>query len=245
MGKETARKTKKRKNTQVHTSPEEQMDLLTTAELPSTPSEHSNNIQQQIDHAFALDLDRPNRMSHDGEEEIESHDRKQATEIERHKILLIAALWGCGDRSTKTWSEHQKVALAVCKMASHDHGHRKASACSQVQRWLNKVLESNTSGDAHPLLIKHHGSEACIKKVEELHPGYLHELYRHGTKIKGDRSTFEELACLMNEKSRSPDEARSDLDLHPLQATRWFHENGGKEKQTKEKPYLSEEQKHG
>jgi hypothetical protein len=79
-------------------------------------------------------------------------------------------------------------------------------------------------------------------KVEQQQPMYLHELYHYAIRIAGSSTTFEEIACAMNEKSRA-EKACETLKLQWYDVNKWFRKNKGKEKSCIEKPYPNDSQK--
>ena len=79
----------------------------------------------------------------------------------------------------------------------------------------------------HRLIANHKASISYVDIIENDHPGYLHELYRYTTKIVCHKSSFAEIAIVMNDKSSVSPENRMTLHLSREQVNSWF-KNGGK-----------------
>ena len=97
--------------------------------------------------------------------------------------------------------------------------------------------------DQHPLRAHYKGRTAYTYKLERAHPGYIRELYRYAERTIGHQASFEDLARVMNDKSKVALEDRPDTTFNATNLFRWFHQQGGKKKSPMEKPYLSEDQK--
>jgi hypothetical protein len=86
---------------------------------------------------------------------------------------------------------------------------------------------------------RHAGTKDYITRMEAVHSGYLHKLWRYAVKIKGSGATFQEFAKTMNEKSAAPAEERTALNVSSQQLANWFKKNSGKQHSSKEKPLLT------
>ena len=69
----------------------------------------------------------------------------------------------------------------------------------------------------------------------------MHFLFRYVQGLFGPLATFMELCESMNKKSAIPIENCPTLSLSQYQLTKWFKQNGGKERSLIEKPKLTEE----
>ena len=67
-------------------------------ESPFSPTPtHSNKVNDEVNYALALDLNRRPRLSRKGSSTILIHPKKQATEMERVMALFTAQKWGWSD----------------------------------------------------------------------------------------------------------------------------------------------------
>ena len=64
------------------------------ARAPNLIEKEIKNVDNDIEFALALDLERRPRMNRSGTERIEVHGRKQACENKKMLVLHIAKLWG-------------------------------------------------------------------------------------------------------------------------------------------------------
>ena len=76
------------------------VDAIASAE----PSQVVDMVKEQIDFALTLNLKRRPRLTGSGDKEITVHQRKQANDQEKGRILYIASLWGWKD-PPKTYAE--------------------------------------------------------------------------------------------------------------------------------------------
>ena len=158
--------------------------------------------------------------------------------MERCLAVLLARLWGY-DNPALPIREKTRIASAAGKLISYDYGFSKPIGHYSVCRWCKTLATRVESGTTRPLDTAHHGTQGLADKIEEDHPGYLHELYRYATSTIGLKATFDELTQTMNEKSHSPNESRPELTLHPKQVYRWWRKNNGSEKSPFEQPRLT------
>ena len=210
----------------------------------------SSDIDEQV--KVALDLDffvrmanddmlRPPRPNATVREPIPIRKEKQANERMRFSAVALADWWGFGD-PTRTYEDRQQIATAACRQIAYDHGYAKSTGGSQIHKWRDQLYKSLIDGVSNPIGRKEaRGRKAYTDMIEEKEPGYLRELYRHATRIKGAMATFKELADCMSSKSATPDEARMSINLHCHQLFRWWKKQGGKEKSSIEKPRLTPE----
>jgi hypothetical protein len=114
-----------------------------------------------------------------------------------------------------------------------------------VPVWDKKLQDYFQSGDETDRAVspRHAGSRDYVTRMENIHPGYLHELWRYAVKTKGSAAKFQELAETMNLKSAAPGEAQTELNVSGRQLSNWFHKNSGKQRSSKEKPLLMSEMK--
>ena len=94
------------------------------AQAPNLIEEEINNVDNDIEFALALDLERRPRMNRSGTERIEVHRRKQACENEKMLVLHIAKLWGWKDESLHP-RRRMKIARATCTQVAYDFGYAK------------------------------------------------------------------------------------------------------------------------
>jgi hypothetical protein len=208
------------------------------------PSQVVDMVKEQIDFALTLNLKRRPRLTRSGDKEITVHKRKQANDQEKGRIHYIASLWGWKDPQ-KTYAERQRIAMAACNLCAYDFGFGNTLAYRRLSVWdgeLEKSLETG-EGAGNCLSPKHAGRNGYTAEIDRQHPGYLRELFRYATKVKGARASYEELAATMNLKSAAPGEDRPEVSLSRKQLRDWFKANNGKEKSTKEKSLLDENMK--
>ena len=200
----------------------------------------------------ALDLDfdvrmadndqlRPFRYGSKQEDPIPIIKERQATERMRFCAVALADFWGYSD-PFRPFEERQAIARAACSQIAYDHGYRKSTGGSQLYRWREQLYARLVEGGANPIGRKAvRGRTAYTDKIEKDEPGYLRQLYRYATRMKGAMSNFQELADCMNAKSAAPDESRMTISIHRLQLYRWWKKEGGTEKSSIEKPRLTAE----
>ena len=82
----------------------------------------------------------------------------------------------------------------------------------------------------------HIGSKKYTDTLDELHPGYLHFLFRSSLKIIGNNASFNELSVHMNVTSGIEKERRETVELTRKQVAEWFKRNSGKLISPVEKP---------
>ena len=189
-----------------------------------------------------LDFEKSNRTSRDGSKEIPIHNRKHPSETVKFLIFDLA-------QRVMTYSnlnpKMRKKALELsAKLIMYDHGYKKVSGISKLDKtWGKRLEEAYLNGsDTQPLRSRHKGSTSYTDKLERSNPGYIRELYRYAEKTIGNQASYEQLARVMNEKSKT----YSSKPLTKFNTTnlyRWFKTQGGTEKSPKEKPYLTEDQK--
>ena len=203
----------------------------------------AEQVAGQIEFALTLNLNNRIRLSRSGATSIVLHDRRQANEREKAITLVLATQWGYLDPYL-TEKERERIALAACTQTSYDFGFKKVFGKKVLPRWygqLNKTIMDGESTD--PLSPRNSGTVGYIEKIEERHPGYLHELFRHAQVVKGGLATFGELSTIMNRKSAVVGENRATLNISRKQLSKWFMKHGGKEKSAIEKPLLTTEHK--
>ena len=184
---------------------------------------------------------RPPRYGSNVKEPFPIIKEKQATERMRFCAVALADFWGYSD-PTRPFEERQTIARAACSQIAYDHGYRKSTGGSQLYRWREQLYARLVEGGANPIGRKAvRGRTAYTDKIEKDEPGYLRQLYRYATRMKGAMSNFQELADCMNAKSAAPDESRMTISIHRLQLYRWWKKEGGTEKSSIEKPRLTAE----
>ncbi len=75
-----------------------------------------------------------------------------------------------------------------------------------IHRWDRALTDGVDCGIKNSLKPGHKGSKGICDKIEEGHPGYLHELYWYAIRMMGIRTSFQEIADLMNKRSHTPSE---------------------------------------
>ena len=183
-------------------------------------------VKRSIRAGEALDLAVAPRAKRDGDGTIVVHGRKQFDGMERCIAVSLARLWGY-DNPALPIREKTRIASAAGKLISYDYGFSKPIGQNSVCRWCKTMATGIASGTRRPLDAAHHGTQGLADKIEEDHPGYLHELYRYATSTIGLKATFDELTQTMNKKSHSRNESRPELALHPKQIYRWWRKNNG------------------
>ena len=209
-----------------------------------------NQYYDQVKVALSLNFDirmandktlRPPRPNAKVSEPVKVRKQKQADERMRFSAVALAEIWGYSD-PTRPYDDRQQIANAACRQVAYDQGFPKSTGGSQLHKWRSKLLDGVVDGKVDPIgREKVRGRVAYTEKIEEAHPGYLHELYRYATLTIGAMATFQELADCMNSKSATADETRMSITLHPFQLYRWWKKCGGKEKSSIEKPKLTKE----
>ena len=161
-------------------------------------------------------------------------------------ILFTAKRWGWKD-PLYTARFRKRIARAACRQIAYDHGYAQAFSHNALPAWegrLNNAIDEGLAvSSENPLSPRHCGSTKYVAMIESQHAGYLHELFRYAQQILGGKSSFAELADLMNLKSEAPGEDRTTLLLHSLQVRNWFCANNGKAFSPKEKPLDTDEHK--
>ena len=203
----------------------------------------SDDLNEKIEHANALDSDRRPRLSRTDAKVIPVHNRKAADEKARQMIVATALVWGWCD-PCNTHRRRLFVADAVCKQVAHDLGCCGKSAMTQLPNWCAELNESINDGEViDPLSPSCCGGEKHVDSIETEHPGHLHELFWHAQSTMGPLASFFELVTLMNEKSASPREDRKTLSPSKWQLQKWFENQGGKKCSSISKPLLTDEHK--
>ena len=197
-------------------------------------------VERSIRAAEALELDVTPRVKRNGDGTIEMHTRKQFSGMERCMAVSLVKLWGY-EHPSLLFREKMRIASAAGKLIAYDYGFSKHVGCNSysVRRWCKSLATGVKSGTTRPLDAAHGAKQGISDKIEEDHPGYLHELYRYATSTIGLKASFDELTQTMNEKSNSPIESRPELNLHPRTVHRWWKKNNGSEKSPFEKPRLT------
>ena len=190
--------------------------------------EVSSRFEKEIEFALALDLTCKTRMSRtNGSKIIIKSRMTQADENARQMCIHTAILWGWQDPYL-SYKERSRIAKAACNQVAYDHGYQRRLAHTSLPIWYSKIIGSIDDGeDTNPISPCYAGIKKYIDKVEEIHPGYMVELFRFAQKIKGPVATFTELALCMNEKSAAPSEEQSTLSLTKYMLRRWFQTVGG------------------
>ena len=226
-------------------------DASTAASASDAPTDATTNTADDIVKA-ALNLNfdvrmadndqlRPPRYGSNVKDPIPIIKEKQATERMRFCAVALADFWGYSD-PTRPFEDRQTIARAACSQIAYDHGYRKSTGGSQLYKWRRQMYARLVGGDANPIgRATARGRTAYTDKIEKDEPGYLRELYRYATRMKGAMASFRELADCMSAKSATPDENRMTISLHRLQLFRWWRKQGGKEKSSIEKPRLTPE----
>lgn len=189
-----------------------------------------------------LDFDTPDRMSRDGTKEIPIHNRKDPSETVKFLIFDLAQrVMAYSNLNSKMRKDVLKLSA---KLIMYDHGYKKVSGISNLDKtWGKRLEEAYLNGNnTQPLQSRHKGSTSYTDRLENAHPGYTRELYRYAEKTIGNQASYEQLARVMNEKSKQcPSKPLTRFNATNLY--RWFKTQGGKERSPKEKPYLTEDQK--
>jgi hypothetical protein len=108
-----------------------------------------------------------------------------------------------------------RIAIAACRQVAYDYGFREALAYTSLPKWEAEINEAISVGvNQDPLSPQHSGRTSYCEQIEKKHPHYHHELYRYAIKTRGAKSTYAEIADVMNQKSGAPGEARETLNLH-------------------------------
>ena len=218
---------------------EQQMEEAMQKHPMCVPLTIITEIEQQIQFAFALNLSSSQRLNRQGSGEIAIHMRKQANESDRQHVVHLATYWGYRDPNL-TANERMRISVAACRQVAYDRGFQKPLAHTQVSKWfccLDSSLKEGKKLD--PLSPSILGKKSYVQKIEENHPGYLHELFRYATRTKGANASFGELAKQMNLKSNVPGEMHPTLTIRRRMLSKWFDDNGGKLKAPVEKPLLT------
>jgi hypothetical protein len=145
-----------------------------------------------------------------------------------------------------TAAEWKRIAEASCRLVAYLHGFKVPLASSMVLVWHSKVYDAFLKGEGSidAITTQHLGLKVYLQSIEEKYPGYILELYRYAIRTMGAGTTYKELAECMNAKSAAPGEDHSELNLSKSQVSKWFIQNGGKERSSKEKPLLTHEMKN-
>jgi len=157
-------------------------------------------------------------------------DCRQATALMRSRIVWLAEQW-CYNSATLQRDKFMIGELAS-RIVFYDCGYPKAPKGRMVASWMKELdaaRYNNNNTDFGSVLENEVQSRKSTywRRIEALHPGYLHELYR---KLGRDpkvtyRATFAEQAAAMNEYSRSDHLQRAQLHLTRHHVKVWFHAN--------------------
>lgn len=105
-------------------------------------------------------------------------------------------------------------------------------------RWKDDItnqirtgIESNNVG-----INSNKGSNSYVDIVEDLHPSYIHELFRITLEVKGTNSSFDEIAHYIYTLSGLETEQQIQLNFCRRQIQEWFANNDGKHISPVEKP---------
>ena len=165
-------KKRKRGSASKSTSPQDPPVDVRAITPPSIPTNAAceGDIEQQVNYALALDLERRSsprmRQSRSGDGEIPIHDRKQADEHARLHIMFTASMWGYCDKAyshvgAKATNRQggmsvSFVRLRLCRL------HRTKPS----QQMAAQDAELGGTGHANPLQSQHKGSTAYTDKIE-------------------------------------------------------------------------------
>ncbi len=119
---------------------------------------------------------------------------------------------------------------------------------TRLEKWIKQLEQSaRVSGCIQGNNRKHKGKQTCyVQEIDAVDATYLKRLYRYATSLHGDVATFKELADAMNAKANVENvlpEHMKPMHLSQGQLKRWFKSKKGKLYSSKEKLFLSEEQK--
>ena len=218
--------------------PDPKKSLQNGTEVSAQQSAIPESIDKYVDRALSLDFTQFPRPSRCNTGIIRIHEGKQAKQSDRLMVLLTVYHWGWTDPKL-SYKNKLRIARAVSQQVSYDAGYTHPFAHSQVMTWDKTVEHAIKNGTGEVTSISktnHKGSVSYVDKIDNNHPGYLHELYRYATKIVGHKSSFAAIAIAMNEKSSVSSENRMTLHLSREQVNNWFKINGGKEYSPIEKP---------
>jgi hypothetical protein len=202
-----------------------------------------SRVNEAINYADALDLDRRPRLSRTNAENIQVHNRKQADERARMLVLHTAIMWGWLDPFI-TRTRRNFIGEAACRQVAYDLGYKSPLAATRLPFWHGMVDTAVNDGEyCDQLSPSQAGSTTYIATIEGQHPGYIRELYRYAESVLGALATYNEVVDCINAKSASPGEGRPTLSLSRRQLSRWFQDQGGKETSAIEKPLLTTDHK--
>ena len=123
-------------------------------------------------------------------------------------------------------------------LVAYGNRFQQTLAHTSLSKWNNSTKDTNEIGNnISPIANTIKGHVAYVTFIEKKHPGYTHHLFQYAHWVKCNNATFEELATVMNEKSATPGESWSKLELHWLQVWRWFVSLKGWEYSTMENPF--------
>jgi hypothetical protein len=144
-------------------------------------------------------------------------------------VIHTAILWGWLDPCL-TYKRRQEIAQAACRQVAYDLGYKQPLAHTQLPYWYGRLQDAfGTAEDQDPVSPSQCGRQSYVHDIEDRHPGYLHELFRYATDVKGALASFPELAECMNENSAIPGEQRPTLSLSRRQLANWFKASNGTE----------------
>ena len=154
---------------------------------------------------------------------------------DEHKAMVVIQMYQWGYKNPSiTYRAKQRIARAAVNLVAYDNGYRRLVSPHTVVLWeIRMSVKLDTGDHASTNRI---GSTSYVGEIEKRHPGYLHFLYRYAVRTFGAKSGFGLLASVMNERSDTPGESRTSLNLSRRQLNAWFLANLGKEHSPKEKP---------
>ena len=147
---------------------------------------------------------------------------KQANERARYMCINTAILWGWRD-PVLTNKQRCRIAKAACRQVAYNFGYRKPLGSSQMPAWygmLNRAILSGESSD--PLSPSFCLRKSYIDSIENIHPGYILELFRYAQMKRGGLENFQVLSEVMNIRSGEPGEDRPTLSLNRHHLIKWF-----------------------
>ena len=118
------------------------------------------------------------------------HSRRQPDERYRHLVLHTGIMWGRHDPCL-TVARRNEIARAACRQVAYDLGYSAPFAYSRLPVWYGMLNTAILDGEKIDSLSPSRTDRPnYITKLEQLHPGYLRELYRYAERVLGSISNM-------------------------------------------------------
>jgi len=216
----------------------------------STTSAREHEVKKMIVRAMALnfytrlpDCRRPSRTPEG--KPIELIGRKSPDQKMRLLMVHVATEYGYVESSP---AKKKEIATAACCLVAYDNGLLQPPKGTMLDKWvkqLDQAIKNPEEFDLNDVLgNKKMGPKmgTYTERIEQQHPGFLHQMYRLACKEIGADSNWRDLADEMNVQSRKQEFVDADkpaLSMSRATIRKWFLKLGGKQKRVVERPIIT------